>query len=166
MMRMRTKVALVAGAAIMWFADPQQGRRRRAMATSKVRSLRRRSQESAERAARYDAGVAAGEQARAEGGGEYHAHSYVDLREHLRGELHRMGLHDVNVDVDEDQRVTLRGQVDDEAHEQVIALASTTAGVADVVDLTHRPGEVAPNKAAAIAASRDLQHSDSTVIHE
>jgi hyperosmotically inducible periplasmic protein len=157
-MRFRTFVAMGAGGAIVWFFDPQQGRRRRAMTRDKVMSTRRRATEAKGRALRYQAGVEAGIEARARGAGQYHAHSYTDLREHLRGELHRLGLHDVNVDVDEDRRVTLRGEIDDRQHGDMLASLASTSGIGELIDLTHRPGQVAPNKAAAVAASANLPH--------
>jgi BON domain len=162
-MRIRTLMAMTAGGAIVWFGDPQQGRRRRAVTRDKVASLRRRALRAKGRAERYQAGIQTGEAARQQGGGQFHAHSYTDLREHLRGEIHRLGLSDVNVDVDEDRRVTLRGQVGDGQHDAVLGVVATTAGVAEVIDLTHRPGEVAPNKAAAVAASARLPHGGSAI---
>ncbi len=157
-MRVRTVLAMTAGGAIVWFFDPQQGRRRRALLRDKVSATRRKSVDARDRAMRYQAGVEAGEEARAAGAGRYHAHSYTDLREHVRGEIHRLGLHDVNVEVDEDRRVTLRGQVDDRAHAGMLAAIATTTGIAELIDLTHRPGEIAPNKAAAVAASANVPH--------
>src|SRR5882724_1517155 len=109
-MRIRFILSFAAGATAMWFLDPDQGHRRRALARDQLQSRRRRVERVADRAARYQAGVIAGEQARARGDGHYHAHGYVDLREHLRGEIHRQGVADVNVEVDEDGRVTLRGE--------------------------------------------------------
>ena len=81
--------------------------------------MRRRAVRARGRAIRYQAGIDAGQLAREHGGGRYHAHSYADLREHLRGEIHRLGVPDVNVDVDIDGRVTLRGEVDDRSHASV-----------------------------------------------
>jgi hypothetical protein len=166
-MRVRTVLAITAGGAAVWFLDPQRGRRRRAVTRDKLMSVRRRAIEAREKAMRYQAGVEAGEEARAAGAGLYHAHSYTDLREHLRGEIHQLGLHDVNVEVDEDLRVTLRGQVDDRSHADMLATIAATSGIAELVDLTHRPGQVAPNKAAAVAASANLPHDgNGNVIHQ
>ena len=165
-MRIRTFTAIAAGAALMYFCDPQQGKRRRHMARDKVNSQLRRRARDVERATRYEQGILAGEQARSAGAGVFHPATPVDLREHLRGEIHSRGLTDVNVDVDDDWRVTLRGQVDATRHADVLALAAATDGVSELIDLTHRPGEAAPNKADAIAASASLPHSGSNVIKQ
>jgi hypothetical protein len=159
-MRVRTLLAMAAGGAVVWFLDPQQGRRRRATTRDRVRATRRRASAAKDRALRYQAGVMRGERAREHGGGQYHAHSFTDLREHLRGEIHHLGLHDVNVEVDEDRRVTLRGEVDDRQHAELLAKVAPTSGVAELIDLTHRPGQVAPNKAAALAASAHARGAD------
>lgn len=165
-MRIRTFTTLATGAALMYFLDPQQGRRRRHVARDKInRQLRQRARD-VERASRYEQGLLAGEQARSYGAGVFHPATPVDLREHLRGEIHARGLSDVNVDVDDDWRVTLRGQVDAVSHADVLAVAAATDGVSELIDLTHRPGEPAPNKAAAIAASAHLPHPAPNVIKQ
>ncbi len=152
-MHIRRIATFAAGATAMWFLDPAQGHRRRAVARDKVRSRAKRIERAAERADRYEAGVVAGEEARARGKGRYREHGFVDLREHLRGEIHRQGVVDVNVDVDAEGRVTLRGEVDRRHHDDVVRTVTTTDGVSELIDLTHGPGEPAPNKAPAIAAS-------------
>jgi hypothetical protein len=150
----------------MFFLDPQHGRRRRHIARDKVNSQLRRKVHDVERATRYEQGILAGEQARSSGAGVFHPVTPVDLREHLRGEIHSHGVTDVNVDVDDDWRVTLRGQVDAMRHADVLALAAATDGVSELIDLTHRPGEPAPNKADSIAASASLPHSGANVIKQ
>jgi hypothetical protein len=58
------------------------------------------------------------------------------------------------VTVDASYRVTLRGELEDAADAtRLEAAVRAVPGVDDVVNLIHRPGEAAPNKADAIKAS-------------
>jgi osmotically-inducible protein OsmY len=158
MHKVRTALALSAGAAAAYFADRDQGRRRRAKVSDKARSWARHRRRAADRAARYEAGVQAGEAARARGAGTYHPHSDADLHEHLRMVLANLDVPTSTVTVEVVEGVVrARGQVgsvDDAA--RVIEALGAVPGVETVESLLHLPGQPAPNKAAALAASHTL----------
>lgn len=152
---MRGKLLYVAaGAAAMYLLDPERGRGRRARLRDRTVAMRRRYSRRVEKLERHAANLAAGEGARRLGLGHHHPHGAVELREHLRGVVHHLVGHDVNVDVDEFGVVTLRGQVTDTAcRNELVDRVAAEPGVEEVVDLLHLPGEPPPNKAAALDAS-------------
>lgn len=145
---------LALGAAAVWYADPDRGRARRAQAQQQVQSaLRRKAQEGAGQL-RHATHTAQGAAAGAAGGGTYHPQGDTDLREHLRQVVRSMpgSPADVNIDV-EAGVATLRGQVTSPAQRaEVLAAVRRVDGVAEVVDLTHEPGQPAPNKADSLRA--------------
>jgi hypothetical protein len=155
MHRFRTLLALSTGASAAYFLDPTFGKRRRARAKDQITAWTKRRRRQHERAARYEAGVHAGEAARARGAGRYHPHSDTDLHEHLRMVLANLDVPTsaVNVEVVEGL-VRLRGQVADGGQAAAVLTAvASVPGVSRVEDLLHLPGRPAPNKAAALAAS-------------
>ncbi|HEX7097012.1 MAG TPA: BON domain-containing protein [Acidimicrobiales bacterium] len=152
---MRGRFAYVAaGAAAMYLLDPDQGRGRRARLRDRAVAARRRTLRRVDRLERQAANVAAGQDARRRGLGHHRPHGTAEMREYLRGVIHGIAGHAVNVDVDDLGVVTVRGQIEDESVRRALLDAITReAGVAEVVDLTHLPGEPAPNKVAALRAS-------------
>ncbi|MPY94420.1 MAG: BON domain-containing protein [Acidimicrobiia bacterium] len=155
MLKVRTVLALAIGAGAAYFGDRSQGRRRRTKAKSQLQAWTNRRRRNAERAARYEEGVKAGEAARARGAGRYHPHSDTDLHEHLRMVLANLHVPTSAVTVEVvEGLVRLRGQVEEPAHAtSVVSAVRAVPGVAEVESLLHLPGEPAPNKAAALAAS-------------
>lgn len=144
------------GATVMYLWDPDRGRSRRAELQQRggavlprmVRktAARTRSEE------RYLMQRLEGAMAEVRGGGRFHPESEVDLREHLRQVIHTMRLpgRPVNVDVCEGT-VTLRGQVASaDVRSQILAAVGGVDGVDRIVDYTHLPGQVAPNKASTL----------------
>lgn len=155
MRKVRTLVAAATGAAAAYFLDPDQGHARRARTRDQVRSWAAARRREVDRTARYEAGVRAGEEAKAHGAGHYHPHGDTDLQEHLRMVLSglRFPTGDVTVEVVEGV-VRVRGQVEDrEQVDEVLGAVRDVPGVVSVESLLHLPGTPAPNKAAAIEAS-------------
>lgn len=148
---------LAAGATLMYLYDPDRGRTRRTRTAAQARGVARRQVRHAvnesERRLHYAEGQVRGAAARARGGGRYHPESEVDLREHLRQVIRSQPTHFPEVSVDVARgRAVLRGEVPS-AQQQVELRAAVSAveGVEVVEDLTHLPGQPAPNKAAARA---------------
>jgi len=155
MRKVRTVLAMAIGAGAAYFGDPAQGRRRRTQAADQLRAWSRRRRREAARQARYEEGRTTGEAARARGAGHYHPHGDADLQEHLRMVLanHPVATSLVNVEVYEGL-ARLRGQVENASEAAALVEAvRQVPGVGGVEDLLHLPGEVPPNKAAAVAAS-------------
>jgi hypothetical protein len=145
-----------AGAVLMYFCDPDRGRTRRTRTAAQAKAAGRhqihRVVGDSERQARYLRGRAKGAVIRATGGGQYHPESDVDLREHLRQVIHSLPMRDLAVNVDVAKGVaTLRGQVGSVSEQSgVRAAVAAVPGVVRVEDLTHLPGDPAPNKASAL----------------
>ena len=145
----------VGGAAGAYFLDPQEGKRRRHVAFDRIAALLRRGKAESERKARYAAGVAKGaayEAAGAGNGSEWLPDP--ELANKVRSEIFRgedAPKGDVNVNA-ENGIVYLRGEV--KSPEDVSRLAEQArgiAGVRDVVNLLHQPGQEAPTKETASA---------------
>jgi osmotically-inducible protein OsmY len=85
----------------------------------------------------------------------FHPVSDRQVADHLHETLSRLEFptSDVTVEV-ADAIATLRGQVrDDRQRQQIIEAVRSHPGVDSVTSWLHLPGEPAPNKAAAYAAS-------------
>jgi osmotically-inducible protein OsmY len=159
-MRIRTLVfGGLVGAAIAYFFDPVSGRGRRTRARDQLLSRTRRQVAEAERKTRYFANVAQGRIAeRISPGPDNRMPDDATLAQRIQSEV--FGAADVpkdrlSLDV-VDGVATLRGELD--TQEAIDALALRVAripGVRDVEVLVHLPGRAAPNKQAAIDASRD-----------
>jgi hypothetical protein len=150
-------VGATAGAALAYFLDPQQGKRRRHVAFDRLMALMRRGKAEGQRKAQYAAGVAKGAAADVAGAGEG-AESLPDpaLADKVRTEVFRAEdapKGDVNVNA-ENGVVYLRGEVDSPAErERLETSARQVRGVRGVVNMLHGPGEPAPTK-EAVTASR------------
>lgn len=158
--KLRRKVFRVAavsgaGAAAAYFFDPETGRARRAQTRDQAQAFLRRRREDAERLARHEANVAAGEAAEAQGAGITRPTDDVDVVQAVKQTLSSVDAESTDVTVESvDRVVTLRGQVPSrEAREQIENAVSQTPGVIEVQSFLHTPGTPAPNKAASLRAS-------------
>jgi hypothetical protein len=155
--KIRRRVGFLAGvalgAAAMYFLDPDRGRGRRARTRDQLAARRRRVERERERVRRYEEGVVEG---LAHVGGPAHPpvddHALADrVKSALGPQLH---LDRVSIDVT-DSIVELRGELDgQETIDELVLRVRTVPGVLGVVSLLHLPGQPAPNKAAALDASR------------
>ncbi|HVM41013.1 MAG TPA: BON domain-containing protein [Acidimicrobiia bacterium] len=151
--RLRMLVASSAGAAVSYFFDPQQGRRRRNVARDKIRSRMRRGIETAERRADDVAGRLEGVKYRiTPRQGDGVEVSGPLLADKVRSEvLGDSPFRDFVINVDAvGHEVHLRGEIADPAvvrslRERVEAMPE----VERVDNLIHPPGTPAPNKADA-----------------
>jgi BON domain-containing protein len=157
MRRLRRRVGIVlamgAGAAAMYYLDPDRGRGRRARARDQLAARRRQVARERERAQRYEEGVERGL-----AHGTMPAHAPADdqaLGDRVKSALGPRLHHDrVSLDVS-DGVVELRGELDDAASiEELLLRVRAVPGVRSVVSLLHLPGQPAPNKAEALAASK------------
>jgi hypothetical protein len=152
LIRFRTAKGAAMGAALMYFCDPQQGRRRRAKARDQLAARWRRAGRDLERQRRYQAGVAEGR--RHQSGAAHPAVDDRTLADRIRSELGTRFPHErVSLDV-VDGVAELRGEMPDrDAMEDLIWRVCCVSGVAAVCDLMHLPGQPAPTKAEARRAS-------------
>jgi osmotically-inducible protein OsmY len=140
-----------AGAAAVWFLDPDSGARRRSIATDKAGKYAREAQEEAARKADYAAGLAKGVVKEPTSGDGDAAERLNDpaLARKVESEIFRAAdapKGDVVVNV-EDGVVYLRGQVDDQSLiERLVEEAAKVEGVRAVESFLHTPGEPAPTK--------------------
>lgn len=156
----RAVVLFGAGAATMYFFDPDSGRSRRATTTDRLAGgARRRVRGTAsqlEGTIRHAEGRIEGGISRATGGGRYHPGSDTDEREHLRQVIAELPFRTTDVNVDFVGGVaTLRGEVEqaDEIR-RVLEAIGRVPGVDRVESFLHLPGTPAPNKEAAERAAR------------
>jgi osmotically-inducible protein OsmY len=143
------------GAAAAYVLDPDHGRARQARLHDQALAATRRTARWAGRKTRYSVGRMKGRVMRSVGFGTPDTADDRQLGEQLRGTLRRQPVATDHLTTEvTDGVVRVRGEVASSADAQVIrnALASQ-AGVERVEDLMHLPGELPPNKAAALAAS-------------
>lgn len=154
----RAALAATAGAALMYFLDPDRGRRRRAITRDRVAATARRAARSTARLQRRATAEASGLARRVAHRQPEDAPSLDDatLAQKVESTLFRdpeIPKGRVNVGVEEGV-VVLRGQLD--RAEQITALEAATRdipGVREVKSLLHLPHTPAPNKQRAIEAS-------------
>jgi hypothetical protein len=166
------RIALVAGAvsigaAAMYYLDPHSGRHRRALVRDRLAHIRRvitrDVPKAAERRGRFLHGVAKGVQhAAAEILPHRHAHADDETlvarvrSEVLRGAGVKAG--EIHVDAYEGC-VTLRGQLEQAGDIQhIVDATKRVEGVTEVRNYLHLPGELAPNKAAALGNGHAPAH--------
>jgi hypothetical protein len=146
--RLRLLTGAGLGAAAMYFFDPQLGRGRRTRARDRLQARLRRARDDAERARRYEVGVAEGRRH-----GEEPESPPADdraLADRIRSQLGPDFPHArVTLNV-VDSVVDLRGELDDHVQiEHLVGRVRAVPGVIDVVSFLHLPGTPAPNKLAA-----------------
>jgi osmotically-inducible protein OsmY len=137
----------------MYYLDPDRGRSRRARTRDQLAARRRQLARERERTRRYEEGVERGLEH-----GSIPTDAPADdqaLADRVKSALGPRLHHDrVSLDVTEGA-VELRGELDDEASiEQLVLRVRAVPGVRSVVSLLHLPGQPAPNKADALAASK------------
>jgi osmotically-inducible protein OsmY len=142
-------IGAAAGAAAVWFLDPNEGARRRNVVRDKALMYARQTGVEAQRKASYAAGQAKGAayQAAPTGGKEPEELNDPALARKVETEIFRdadapKGAVSVNV---EDGVVYLRGEVADEDEIRTLAEeAAKVDGVRGVENLLHTPGTPAP----------------------
>ena len=150
---MKTLAAATAGAGLAYLLDPDRGRARRAKLRDKTRATMRREREALERRAHYERGRLEG--VRHKVADRHHPHEpetdqvLVDkVRSEVLGRRPDVA-HQLSIDACRGV-VTIRGEVDETAAMTSLSDSITRLpGVERVIDLTHAPGEMAPNKADA-----------------
>jgi hyperosmotically inducible protein len=149
---------MLAGAAAMYFFDPAQGRSRRAKRRDQAAAALRRRRRRTEQRERNEANRHHGEELIEHGGGQFHPVDDTAAAQHLKQVLSRVGVPTADVTVEVvDGVAVLRGQVDSEHdHDVVVTAVCEDRGIRAVENYLHLPGEPAPNKAAALAASGRL----------
>ena len=151
----RTLLAGAAGAGLMYFLDPDRGRRRRNMARDRVAATFRRGARRAERLGRRAGADAYGVAQRVTHPRSEDTGPVDDktLEQRVESELFRgrdIAPGRVNVSVEEGVLV-LRGQLDrPEQIAELEAAANKIPGVRAVENLLHLPGTPPPNKRAAL----------------
>lgn len=147
---MRTAIGMAIGAALAYFLDPDQGRRRRHMARDQAAARLRRGSEQAQGAARAASAEAYGvtQKVAAAAREEEPPPNDQALAAKVESEIFRdadVPKGKINVDA-ADGVVTLRGEVEDEKLiEKLEKEARKISGVRDVSNLLHPPGTPAPN---------------------
>ena len=140
--------SLAAGAALEFFLDPRNGRRRRRLVRDRVKATLRRRARSVERQTRYEAGKVAGITHRI----THPQHEPAELDDislvhKVESELFRdRSIPKGRISINADRGiVVLRGQLDDAQDiERVEREVRKVAGVRDVDNLLHLPGAPAP----------------------
>ena len=143
------------GAAVAYVLDPDHGRARQARLQDQMLAAARRTARWAGRKTRYSAGRMKGRVLRSAGFGTSGTADDRQLGEQLRGTLRRQPVATNHLTTEvADGVVRIRGEVASPADAQVIRDAvAGQPGVERVEDLMHLPGELPPNKAAALEAS-------------
>jgi osmotically-inducible protein OsmY len=139
-----------AGAAAVWFLDPDSGARRRSVAQDKAGKYARKGAAEAGRKARF-----AGERAKGAAVGAAPVSQREDAGERLndaglKAKVESEIFRDADAPKDkvsvhvEDGVVVLRGEVEPDQHTRLVEKASAVEGVREVRDLLHGPNEPAP----------------------
>lgn len=145
---------LAAGAAAMYFFDPERGRTRRMQLQDQLQSTARKQAQNAAGGMKNQVNRAGGKVRTATGAGTFHPESQADLREHLRQVVRSLPFPTTAVTVDVDNgRASLRGQVESlEQQSRIRQAVREVDGVTEVEDYTYLPGEPPPNKVDALRA--------------
>jgi osmotically-inducible protein OsmY len=145
--------ASAAGAAVMYFFDPDRGEGRRAMARDRMNGVMRRGKLNMERQTRYREGQVEGlmHQVRTRGQ-EGPVVDDIALKDRIESEVFgRRGFPKGKVNVEViDGRARLDGELDTESEiDEVMDEVKAVQGVTEVESYLHMKGTAAPNKAAA-----------------
>jgi len=153
----KVALAAAAGAGATYLLDPDRGKARRARLRDQTRATVRRDVRTVQRRVRYGRGRLEGALHRASDRNHEPPANDQVLVDKVRSEaMGRLPEIEHHISVDACNRVvTLRGELDDPAAVMRLeAAVRAVPGVEGVVNLVHRPGEVAPNKADALNATR------------
>jgi hyperosmotically inducible protein len=140
----------MAGAAIMFFVDPQSGRRRRKETVERTAAVARRSGRMTIRSAHRVVGEAEGIGKRVYHAVAGHPRPVANeemLADRVRSELFRdqhIPKGALNINVEREDVVVLRGQVQREQIADIEHRVRHIPGVGDVENLLHPPGTPAP----------------------
>jgi hypothetical protein len=151
MVKIRRTAFILMGAAGMFFLDPSQGKRRRAVTRDKVQSRLARRQRRAQQRASYQEGRRRGELFGRAGAGEFHRTDNQSVAEHLHSVIERadVATGDVTVEVVDDA-IRLRGQVrTNDDRSRLLSAVGAEAGGRRLDSMLHLPNEPAPNKVAS-----------------
>ena len=158
MLRSKLKFAkgLAIGATAAYLFDPDHGRARRTRVREHLIAEGKRGARSAGKRLRYEAGQVKNRALHSVGRGSFEPVDDRVLAGHLRGVLSRLEGPTDHLTLDVVGGVVrVRGEVGSPADAQVVTNAlACVPGVVRVDDLTHLPGEVAPNKVEGIDGSR------------
>lgn len=127
---------LLLGAGLMYYLDPERGRRRRALMRDQLTHLSHRADEAMDTAARDMRNRATGVAAEARGRVHSAAAPPAVLEARVRADLGRVASHPgaLRVAVDDDARVTLTGPVLAQEADRVVSAVESVRGVRDVID--------------------------------
>jgi BON domain len=152
-------IGAVVGATAMYYFDPDRGHARRARGRDQALAKARRVRREGERRARYQAGRRRGEMLVEHGAGRFHPVDDRAVATHLKQIVATLDLPTGDVIVDfVDGTLSLRGQVGEASHiERIVHALEHEPGVTTVECYLHLPGQPAPNKEAALAATERLR---------
>lgn len=141
-----------AGAAAMYFLDPDRGHSRRARFQQQAQAKKRSFDRSVDRVEQDAANRAKGADARAHGAGVFHPSDDRALEVHLHQVLKELDIPTGDVTVEAvDGIVRLRGQVSSTSDiGRIVQTVNGVPGVHAVESFMHLPGEPAPNKEPAL----------------
>jgi osmotically-inducible protein OsmY len=154
MAKLRTLLfASTAGAALMYFFDPDRGEGRRAVARDRFASMARKGRAGIEKQARFREGQVEGlaHEVSTRGRSEP-AVDDIEIKDRVESQVFgRRGFPKGRINAEVvNGRLILNGELDSQAQiEDVIAEVSSVPGVIDVQSNLHVKGTMAPNKAAA-----------------
>jgi len=152
--KLRTMLfASVAGAAAMYFFDPDRGEGRRAVARDRVGSMMRHGRSAVEKQARYREGQAEGMMHRVKDGDRSdEAVDDIEVKDRVESQVFgRRGFPKGKINAEVvNGRLILNGELDSEEQiAEVIDEVKAVPGVMAVESNLHVKGTMAPNKAAA-----------------
>jgi hypothetical protein len=153
----RLLIGAAAGAAVMYFLDPDRGRGRRAQVSQQLGARKRKIEHVAEGVEKDAANRAEGAAARAKGAGVFHPTDDRSLEVHLHQVLEELDVETRDVTVEAvGGLVRVRGQVaSTEDIARVVRAVNGVPGVHAVESFMHLPGEPAPNKEPALRVGTD-----------
>jgi gas vesicle protein len=156
---MRSTVKLLEGAAVgaaaAYMFDPDRGRARRARLRDQVAAGTRRTERRAAQRGRDVAHRLEGAAFRKAGRGRFHPADDRATAEHLRAVLASLDVATPHLTTEVvDRVVRVRGEIaTKDQMDRVLDAVACQPGVDLVENLMHLPGELPPNKAAALTAS-------------
>lgn len=169
-------VSGIAGAGLMYFLDPQSGKRRRTMLRDRTGGMIRHTSRRVVSAGRRTSATVYGvtQKVKHRRPEEISFPNNPDLVARVESELFRdpdIPKGSININAEYDGKIVVRGQVEDVGQIKAIERAiKRVRGVWEVENLLHLPGTPAPNKEAAIAAGHESitpqrDNNDFEIVH-